>query len=99
MFMSSILPTPLTAATLFVDESVSLFICVDVLVTIPEDSVGLSTQDANDVLPSAGISHQSVYDSPFRVIMPLRAAVMKRRRGEGAQRLPNLYLRMSRHLV
>lgn len=39
---------------------------------IPEDSAGLSSHDANDVLPSVEISHQSVYKPPFPVIIPLR---------------------------
>ncbi len=44
---------------------------------IPEDCAGLSSADANDVLPSAGISHQSVLEPRFPVIIPLT----NRRRG------------------
>lgn len=79
MFMRSIISIErrCKTATLLEDERTSLFICGDVLVlflffVIPEDSAGLSSQDANDVLPSAGISHQSVYEPPFPVIIPGR---------------------------
>ena len=74
MFMRSIMPTrtPLKTETLLGDESASLFICGSVLVFIPADSAGLSSQDPNDVLPSPGISHQSVYEPPFPVIIPPR---------------------------
>lgn len=76
MFMRSIISIEhrCKTATLLEDERTSLFICGDVLflffLSSQRTARGLSSQDANDVLPSAGISHQSVYEPPFPVIIP-----------------------------
>lgn len=73
MLMRRMLPNRALLKTLLKYESTSLFIsCGDVLVFISEDSAALSSQDANDVLPSAGISHRSVYKPPLPVIIPSR---------------------------
>lgn len=63
---------------------------VDVLVFIPEDGAGLLSEDANDVLPSAEITHQSVCEPPFPVIIPLRQPWWTEG-GERVIRPPNLY--------
>lgn len=85
-------------AHLFSSAMMFSSVCVAFFFVIPEDSAGLSSQDANDVLPSAGISHQSVYKPLFPFIIPPRQQWWTEAGGE-VIRPSNLLPHVSCHLV